>query len=84
MHRSETDDEAWRLSTEARIAALEAALTALAVINGKDARLALAAALERAAESAPPERDPAHHAAMEVALHSLADNLRLPDRAVDA
>lgn len=84
MRQSAADREAWRLSIEARIAALEAALTALAVINGKDVRHALSAALERAAESAPPERDPAHHAAMEVALRSLAENLRLPDRAVDA
>ncbi|MCR6645827.1 MAG: hypothetical protein NVV62_15560 [Terricaulis sp.] len=78
------DQEAWRLSVDARIAALESALTALAVIKGKDARRALAAALDKAAESAPPERDPAHHAAMQVALRSLAESLRLPDRATDA
>jgi len=79
------DQEAWRLSVDARIAALESALTALAVIKGKDARHALAAALEKAANSAPPERDPAHHAAMQVALRSLAESLRLPDRgAADA
>lgn len=78
------DHEAWRLSLEARIAALEAALTALAVLKGKDARHALAAALDKAADSAPPERAPAHHAAMQVALRSLAENLRLLDRASDA
>ena len=78
------DHEAWRLSIDARIAALETALTALAVIKGKDARHALAAALDKAAESAPPDRDPAHHAAMQVALHALAEDLRLPDRVTDA
>lgn len=74
------DHEAWRLSVDARLAALEAALTALAVMKGKDARHALAAALDKAANSAPPDRDPAHHAAMQVALRSLADGLHLPDR----
>jgi hypothetical protein len=78
------DHEAWRLTVDARIAALESALAALAVIKGMDARHALAAALEKAAASAPPERDPAHHAAMQVALRALADTLRLPDRATDA
>jgi hypothetical protein len=79
-----TDHEAWRLSVDARIAALETALAALAVTKGKDVRHALAAALEKAADSAPPERDPAHHAAMQVALRSLAESLRLPDRVTDA
>jgi hypothetical protein len=41
------DHEAWRLTVDARIAALEAALNALAVIKGKHARHALSAALER-------------------------------------
>ena len=78
------DHEAWRLSVDARIAALETALAALAVINGKGTRHALAAALEKAADSAPPGRDPSHHAAMQVALRALADKLGLPDRVPDA
>jgi|GEM_PF-2992967 len=78
------DHVAWRLSVDARIAALETTLAALALTKGKDARHALAAALEKVADSAPPERDPAYHAAMQVALRSLAESLRLPDRVTDA
>ncbi len=78
------DQDTWALSVDARIAALEAALMALAAAKGKNARHALAAALEKAADSAPPEREPAHHAAMQVALRSLAERLRLPERAPDA
>lgn len=40
--------------------------------------------LDRSADSAPPERDPAHHAAMQLASRSLAESLRLPDRVTDA
>jgi hypothetical protein len=74
------DHETWRLTVDARLAALEAGLAALAILQGKEGRQALAAALETAAASGPPDRDPAYSAAMQEALSALAQSLRIPDQ----
>jgi hypothetical protein len=75
------DDETWRLTVDARLAAVEAGLAALAMLKGKKARHAVATALETAAASAPPDQDPAYRAAMREALLSLAASLRMDDKA---
>ncbi|MFZ2031620.1 MAG: hypothetical protein WAU68_15010 [Vitreimonas sp.] len=75
------DDETWRLTVDARLAALEAAFAAFAILKGREGRHAVAAALETAAASAPPEQDPAYRAAMREALLSLAVSLRTCDKA---
>jgi hypothetical protein len=74
------DDETWRLTVDARLAALEAALAALIMLSGKKARHAVAAALETAAQNPPPDQDFAYRAAMQEGLRSLAQSLRLPDK----
>jgi hypothetical protein len=75
------DDETWRLTVDARLAAVEAGLAALAILKGKETRHAVATALETAAASAPPDQDPAYRAAMREALVLLAASLRLGDTA---
>jgi hypothetical protein len=69
--------DTWRLTVDARLAALEAGLAALALLKGKETRHAVATALETAATSAPPDQDPANRAAMHEALLSLAATLRM-------
>jgi hypothetical protein len=77
------DDETWRLTVDARIAALEAGLAAFAILKGKKGRQAVASALETAAASDPPGQNPKYRAAMREALLALAGNLRTSDQ-VDA
>lgn len=85
MAMNASELETWRLTVDARIAALETALAALALLAGKDARRALASALEKSAMSAPSDQDPIHRAAMQEALIGLAASLRMPDKgATDA
>ena len=74
------EQETWRLTVEARLGALEAALGAFALLSGKKTRKAVAAALETAAKNLPPDQDLDHRAAMQVGLSSLAESLRLPDK----
>jgi hypothetical protein len=74
------EQETWRLTVEARLGALEAALAAFTLLSGKKTRNAVATALERAAENAPPDQDLDYRAAMQVGLRSLAQSLRLPDK----
>jgi hypothetical protein len=75
-----TEQETWRLTVDARLAALEAALAALTMLSGKKTRKAVATALEAAAENAPPDQDPVYRAAMQEGLRSLAVSLRAPDK----
>jgi hypothetical protein len=51
-----TEQETWRLTVDARLAALEAGLAALTMLSGKKTRKAVAAALETAAEMHHPIR----------------------------
>lgn len=79
MSMDTLDDETWRLTVDARLAALEAGLAAFAILNGREGRHAVAVALETAAASAPPDQEPACRTAMREALLSLAASLRMND-----
>ncbi len=76
--------EAWRLSVDARLAALEAAIVSLATLQGNAARTGIATALEGSVSNpALQAADPAFTEAMKQAVQSLAASLRLSDGGSD-